>query len=270
MNETLAWAQAQLVPILVFCAWLVLGAIGEKLDRDLAKVDAAKSPRVAGLRDLLASVGLTPSRAIRGLLAVLSVRVGVKPPDDGDPPMLGGGGGPSDAPRDDDRAMRHAVTLCAGCVLALAFILPGCGPDALSKAIRSSNVALDVGNAGADVLDRVCTKPMQELAIKVASASPEARAPLVAKAADLAAGCDPAVGTHESLRGAHRALRVVILSVESGVSQPADLFPAMVRLAGAAAELEKALAELVKWPEKKKPAAPVPSASAFAPVKGAP
>lgn len=236
-----AWAQANIVPLLVLLAWVAIGAIGERLDKGL---EEAKSPRLAGIRDVFHALGLTPSRLLRGLLAVVSVRSGAKLPDDDDLPPLagGGGGGPSDAPssKAGGAAMRFAVLAVAICGLV------GCA-DPLGTAIRSSNIALEVGQEAADVLSKTCTKPMEVLAAKALGApTPEARAAVAAQAADLASRCDPAVGTHESLRAAHRALRVVILGVQAGKS--VDVAGALSRLALAAAELERAIEALAGLP----------------------
>lgn len=121
--------------------------------------------------------------------------------------------------------------------------LTSCTPDQLTVAIKASNVALEVGNDGAEVLRKVCQRPMEALEIARAGAPDEkARAEVVKKAVDLASRCDPAAGVHESFRAAHRALRVGIAAALAG--KVVDMLPLALKVATATAELERALAAL--------------------------
>lgn len=69
-----------LITVLVPVLWVLLGALGEYLDREVTE---AKSPRVAGIGKVLASVGFTPGKALKGLARILLGAVGVKVPDSG-------------------------------------------------------------------------------------------------------------------------------------------------------------------------------------------
>lgn len=251
MTDLVAWAQAHVLPAVLLAVWLLVGAFGEQLDRRLEQVDPKQNPRLAGLRDVFHSLGLTPSKLVRGLVAVLALRSGTKLPGDDDKggPSALGGGGPSDAPssRGGGAAMRHAIVATTSAILCIVATTPGCA-DPLGSAIRASNVALELGAAGHDVLTVACTKPLERIAAeRLAAGSDAAKIADVAKrAGELAKVCDPAIGTHESLRGAHRALRAVILAVQAGQKGEIAIADALVRLSVAAAELEAALAPLTK------------------------
>ena len=253
MNLDLAtiqtWAAEHPVGIALGLAVLVVGAVGDRLDKRIAKLDPKNHPILAALRDLFQGIGLPPSKVLLAMIQLagllLKVRVGVNDDDDpkSGPPRSPPPAPPPPAPPPDGPSpMGFSIAVLGFCLLTIVGT-SGC-KDPLAAAIRASNVAHTVGTEAAEVLAKTCTKPMESLAAQTVGADEAKRKEIAVKAADLASRCDPAVGVHESVRAAHRALRVVILAVEAGQKGDVEVTKALAKLALAAAELEQAIESL--------------------------